>query len=127
MDREELKKARHDAYAAVRQADRALWSFGTLTEHLFEKLELVMATGLPSEERREQITQTFDEYIAQIGEYEKAMRSVGTQVKDFVVANQDKKIDPDYLVLLKNILDTCDAVINKPKIAEAKHDGDLPE
>ena len=98
-----------------------------LTENLFETLELLMGTGLPSEKRKDQITQSFKKYIERISEYEKAMRSVGVQVKDFVVANQDKKMDPEYLVFLKNILDTCDAVINKPQVAEVKHDGDLPE
>ena len=130
MDLEEIVKAKQEATQALRQADRSVWYLGVVAQELFEDLARIMAEGEPSVERQSKIRETYAAFHAKIHAYENAMKKVGTQVKEFCQTRKEP-IDPEYLILLKSIMDTCDSVIDKTSKAttddqEASSAGELP-
>ena len=110
----EVSKLLSDAKKAVRTMDRAVFDLSYELDQCYSKLALLMDTGLPSKERIGGIDEIFGEFHAKIRAYERAITSITTDVKDFCV-KQEAPVDPSYLHLLKNIVDTCNDVLHTTK------------
>jgi len=111
----EVSKSLSDAKKAMRTMDRAVFDLGYELDQCYSKLALLMDTGLPSKERVRGIDEIFDGFHAKIREYERAITSITTDVKDFCTEQGEEPVDPKCLNLLKNIVDTCSNVLQMTK------------